>query len=247
MRSIAAAVDAGHIKFDGEAAKSCMDEISQAGCTFTAFPRHDVCQDVFVGLVAVGGSCVISDECVGGGDCLASDSTCDRSVSCCPGTCEPGHTKVALGAHCRSTLDCDDDAYCTSTTQVCTALATSEGAACDDLFGCTGDLLCNVDAQTQQYTTCYRPAARGAACVASSFLPCADERDYCDPTTNTCAALPGVGQACGTGAACVAYATCSNSTCTARPTTGEACADSCVGDLQCANSTCALPQALTCM
>jgi hypothetical protein len=256
--TISAAVTSKQVKYDENLAGDCVSEAAATTCSFTGFQTNpnDPCAKMFTGLVAAGGACFISEECAGGGTCQPTDSTCDPSTTCCPGTCKAAPTPAAIGAACQSTSDCVTGAYCAQTTMKCTALVTASGGACDGIDGCVNPMICNYDFTTNKFTTCLTPAARNATCDPTTILGCIDERDYCDAGTKVCTPDVTTGTACGgaSGALCVGYDQCDQTSmkCVALATSGQACTvdsngfSNCIGSLQCTNATCQLPTAMTC-
>ena len=259
LMTMSAAVNSKQVKYDSGLAQKCLDQISSQGCAFTGFGLNkptDPCVAMFTGLVPTAGACFASGECAANGLCVPTSSTCDPTTTCCPGTCMAAPALVAIGGACQATSDCVKGAYCAQTSGQCTALVATAGSPCDGIDGCADPMVCNFDFTMNKFTTCYTPAARAATCDTNNFFPCADERDYCDTTTNKCTQDVATGQACNgaNGALCVGYDECNaSSMCTARPGVSGACMvdmfgfSDCLGNLACTNSTCQKPTALSCM
>jgi hypothetical protein len=251
-----AAVAAHQATYDAAHAGECETELKDWDCTNSYFPPADAdpCTQMFHGLVAAGGACFFSDECADGGTCTMS-TTCDPSAACCLGMCTAAPARVAIGQPCVDTSGCVEGAYCSTTTMMCTLIAPAAGAACSSYDGCAPPLQCGYDLTTGKYTTCFRPAARGATCDPTQFFACDDYRDYCDQTTSKCTPLLATNATCGgsNGASCVYYDMCANTACVSRPGVGQACAldangiANCLGGLACTNGTCQLPAEPTCM
>ncbi len=252
--TLVAAVNAKTVKYDGEAAASCVDSVASTSCAFSGFYLKDPCAKVFTGTVATGGACFINEECAGVGSvCNQTDPNCDASTTCCPGTCAAGATKMPVGGHCTGSADCQDGLYCSTATSVCKTPVAQSGAACDELDGCADPMYCNGDFAAMPFTgTCAKAPGRNATCNIKDLLPCADERDYCDHNTTKCTQNVSVGATCDTmgtttGATCVGFAYCNNGSCAAEPKAGSTCdamnGPNCLGGLSCTNSTCALPPA----
>ena len=256
--TIFADVDAGVIKYDAAAAQACLD-LSKATCSFAGLhtaPEPNPCDQILTGTVGTGGACVIDQECAGHASCTQTDSACDRSTTCCPGTCgmtQPATTVVALGGMCDDqALRCATTAYCKmgsgSGQGTCTALITGAGTACDSFYACANPLYCNIDISGGGApATCKAPAASNATCVTTEFIACGDSRDYCDPTMLKCVRRAAVGAACPNGVECVGYASCQSAVCVAQPKLGETCVVdgplSCLGNASCVTGTCQLPPA----
>ena len=255
--SVQAGVEDGTIKYDSGAAADCASSFGNTSCNFPGFHQKDPCDDVFQGTVPTGGACVIDLQCANNGNCVYPNN-CDPDVMCCTGTCMGGtmRTESAIGGPCSDELHfCGTNAYCKSPTNgpgVCTALVTNEGAACDELDACSNPMYCNLNFQTGM-GTCKKAAASKAACSRMDLIPCADLRDFCDPTSLTCIRDIAVGGACGPGIQCVGYSSCINGTCVADiPLNGACVADTgadCAVDLECIAGKCQLPPVtgMTCM
>ncbi|HTR55756.1 MAG TPA: hypothetical protein VMJ10_34000 [Kofleriaceae bacterium] len=255
-RTMVAAVTAKRATYDEGLGGDCVTEIENQGCAFTGFQAaaNDPCIAMFKGKVAAGGSCFEQPECADQGTCNYTDDTCDPSTACCTGSCVAASAKAPIGATCSTTADCVTGTYCGFTSMTCTALATTENTACDGFDGCANPMLCNYDFTTNTFTNCYTPAARNAACNPNLFIPCADDRDYCDTTTMTCTQNVAQGAGCqgSNGAQCVGFDECVNAFCAARPSVQQACTvqqtgfSDCLGTLACTNSTCAQPTFMSC-
>ncbi len=235
-----AEVKAKSIVYDAEAAARWIDYVASLSCdtTYVTDP-NDPSSQVFSGTVAVGGACLVSEQCSGvGSTCSPADPSCNASISCCPGTCTPGPTKQPLGGTCGATIDCAASLYCSDSMSRCTQIVTAEGATCEGFDACAPPLFCNYDPGTQT-GTCYTPPPTNATCDPMMALPCADERDYCDPSSLKCTRDAPVNAACSQNIYCVAYADCMNGNCVARPKAGETCmggGPTCLGDLQCSSA-----------
>lgn len=82
--AVQAAVDAGKIEFDADAAASCIAFGEGLSCPdfwgnlFEDMPASPAsCDTAFVGKVAIGGACTTSLECAG------ADTTCDDTTNTC--------------------------------------------------------------------------------------------------------------------------------------------------------------------
>jgi hypothetical protein len=246
--TLIAAVDAGKVRYDGNAARTCLNHYPTTTCSFSAFLNPDPsCAATFTGTVAMGGTCAINQECANQAPCTYTPM-CSPSTMCCMGTC--GAPPGQVGAPCNATGNspCATGLYCsTSKANTCQQHIAMAGATCDAGQSCAGPLVC--DFCTGRTNTCVMPPATGATCTPMTGIGCADLRDYCDRTTMTCTRAVAVGQTCGGTnlVPCVGYAACSSGTCVARPTSGQACGaanqPACLGGLTCTGGTCQLPAA----
>ena len=81
-----AAIGRGTATYDPAAARSCVDEISNAGCDILDTASPEVCADVLVGTIELGGRCVIDEECAGNAlcadtDCVGGEGICTMQSS----------------------------------------------------------------------------------------------------------------------------------------------------------------------
>jgi hypothetical protein len=159
------AVDAKRLAFDSAAAQKCLDAAKAQGCTLDRqLAVSSSCQDLFKPLVAVGGACKSSGECV--------DGWCDQGPNGnpgCAGTCK-ANTPTGMACdtsepHCRTTD------YCDSTTKVCTVRAAA-GAVCGTSPRCQRGLFCkgwDPTATPEVKGTCKGPGAVGETCEIFFF------------------------------------------------------------------------------
>jgi len=204
-QAVVAAVKRGTMTFDGTLATQCLSELG-VDCTNQDPP---ICEQVFQGRVAAGGSCVLDGECMGGGPCMKPQDCTD---SCCAGTCGPA--KLPVGGDCSQDISlCARGSHCESP-GTCVAdvpvPAPATGASCDP----TGSAAC---ARSDDYCdaaamkcTWRRPV--GAACATSN--ECLDEA-FCG-SNGACVARAGVGAACGgaSGTQCLSLLDCESGVCT---------------------------------
>jgi hypothetical protein len=254
FQSILAAIDKGTITYDEDKAGDCIDLYRDQSCEFTGF--HDsvdtsVCDQVFTGTVALGGACMISEECAGTGACSPTDTSCDPETACCPGTCVAGDGGDLIsqeGGPCNDDMHtCDSALYCSAASSdvpgTCAQPIAGEGSACTDVDSCANPMYCDVFSDTP---TCVRPPSTGETCDPQALLVCADSRDYCDATMK-CARAGDAGATCASDDECLSYASCINGACVAQGGPGATCGGAsdpdCAGDLECTNGTCALPPA----
>lgn len=249
LLTLQANVAASRVTYDPAKAATCLAAIRTGPCTVAASVAQAAssssCDGVFVGTIAAGGSCFISEECTGTSLCILG-APC--TAACCMGTCT---APVASGASC-ATAPCEGGTYCrqiNTTTVRCTPEAATEGAPCDGSNPCKPPLFCAVDAGGMTASCVKSLPASGAACNA--FTGCDDQlQDYCN-AQNVCAKRVAVGQPCIAATEtlpdnCVWYAYCNAGVCKAFGAPGEACLSDAEGNSNCLGSqVCAAP-GMTC-
>ncbi len=243
-----AAIDAGTLEYDPNAAADCLDDLRDAACDAPGV-RGTACDDVFRGTVAAGGACRSHEECAGDafcdvdascpGECRArggagascdDDDACMASLECIDGSCT---TPLTIGDAC----DEDNDACGGLSTCIagrCTTIQNNLTAAIDASCDPEAGMLCEAGAscvltgidpgtRTPQWR-CVGPSNSGGSCNLGFPDPCPDDQ-YCDadPETTlmfegTCQPLPSVGEACRDG--------------------GNFAARECEGDLVCSDGVC---------
>jgi len=166
-----AAIDDGRVSYDGLKAKECLDAMNSATCEELARGDQDeVCAQVTVGKIELGGDCTFSDECAG-------DNTFCYIADQCPGTCTElipeGGDCSQEGAVCESELQCLDG-KCVKPASVGEACSHTDGPNCDDFLFCVG-----ADDQAGQPGTCKTMdevfvAQEGASCDMDGLLLCAE-------------------------------------------------------------------------
>lgn len=187
----AAGVAAGRLAFDGVKAKACVDALNAYRPLDCWGPAADfeadlerllvTCDGVLAANVAVGGACVLAEECVNG--------FCGADGETCPGVCRPNRRG---GEECSGSEPCVEGLACVG--QRCVAIA-SEGGACTASAGCGPALWC-------QDGRCAKALVEGDACdPAASHC---DPATYCHPAPNTnpggrCQARVAAGGACRIG------------------------------------------------
>jgi hypothetical protein len=233
---------AGKVKYDGEAAASCLAAYGSLGCSASAAgpaspSLNETCSHVFTGTIANGGACLIDEEC--------ASQSCDLSTcggaACCLGACQ---AQIALGGGCSAVgAACVQGTFCkvgSSGGAICTA-PLALGQACDGASDrCAPGTFC-LGTSTGASTTCATLPAEGASCPSGV---CDSPADYCDVVSRTCVPRIAVGGACPSTVGCLTYATCdpNASTCVLHRAAGTACTQSsdCISDY-CPNGTCATP------
>ena len=171
--SLAAAIEAGKVKYDGTKLAQCYATFGDRSCDRTTEDGRglglngDACDGAITGTVADGGACAIDEECLSR-SCTVP--TCPDA--CCQGTCDPSVASTGpapLGGACETTSDCASGGYCA--TGVCTALLAA-GATCAGTTECAYGLGC---AGTPR--TCKQLPTVGQACPDGQ---CRDAGTYCD-------------------------------------------------------------------
>jgi hypothetical protein len=228
--SIAAAISAGKIHYDGAQAQDCVTQTSQLSCDTTAHDAHvtpAACDQMFAGTVAGGTSCSLDEECASG--------TCDLPASCpdfgcCVGSCRPTQAAAGPGGSCARITDCKSGLVCGGDDTCHTPGAM--GATCAIDRECTDNLAC-VGGSASTAGTCQPLPKLGEACP---FFRCADANLRCDSTTTRCVAFGLPGDPCPTGSECGFNFECNTTTmlCEPFPTLGMACDGNCQGESYCA-------------
>jgi len=255
-------VSSGKIKYDGDAAASCLNGLDSSktyeSCSITdsaTTVSPKACAGTFKGTVATGGACVINDECVSGA-CDASACT-NNTALCCAGTCLPTAAQdIPVGGDCSAAAaQCVSSAYCklpqNGGPPACAARL-AVGAACDALNGldqCVSGALClflQPPTSAASVGACGRLPTQGQACNAN--VPCDSYGLFCDQASSTCLPRIALGGACDPkNDGCVLYASCNPATlkCAAAGKPGEACDANvglpCLGDLNCTGAVCVPP------
>jgi hypothetical protein len=243
--SLAAAVAAHKIDFDGQRAKQCVDAIARQSCDASA---HDVrvppaaCTDMLAGRIAGGGGCSFDAECASG-TCTLPDIC--PTTGCCTGTCRPAQAPAQPGAPCAKARDCVAGAVC-GEDDLCHTPANA-GESCNNDHDC-GDGLGCINPLSTMPGTCRALPHQGEPCP---YLRCADEGLRCDDAhSHQCVpvGLPGApgpdGSECAEGLECEL----TTHMCREYPTLGMPCTSRCAADSFCSQSdpsagTCVAPQA----
>ena len=192
-----ATAKAGKARYDGTAARACLDAIKNIACRDTT-GGPAACDQVFTGTVPDGGRCISDAACLRGSFCApptSADTPCD-------GICTAAGTMCNSDSQCGSGRVCDQS-MATTTSQGGCATPTAPGAAgqpCGTNNRCTPGFFCSSTG------TCMAPAHAGEACTgARNGFSCA-EGLLCiasgDGTSSTCVAVAAKGDTCTTGAEC---------------------------------------------
>jgi hypothetical protein len=179
MQEMQAAVDAGRIAYDGQAARACMNILKSSDCADieNIFGEGaEECEMVFTGLVSTGGECYDGDECTSG-------HYCDETLEKCPGECV---AYKQIDESCEYD-ECDPDvAECSWQLNICVELG-DVGDSCEDVW-CKEGLECDYESYPQ---VCFEPGSAGDSCEfidhCSGVLFCID---------GVCTGPAGQGQTC---------------------------------------------------
>jgi hypothetical protein len=127
---LVSSVEAGLVAVDSSQLDTCLDDIENLGCDVRSHRLPASCELTFTGLVELGESCTIHEDCSGA-------AFCDKGMlATCPGTC------VALQGEGASCLD-SDDSQCEDGL-VCPSSQTDRATECgplgllDDACGVAG-------------------------------------------------------------------------------------------------------------
>ena len=156
-----AAVKRGTLAYDSAMARRCLDQVT-TDCAILPDVPNNPCDEIFKGQVAVGGDCLLDDECAGGGACEIP--SCPSA--CCPGTCaSTKQAPVPLGGSCgASGADCVSGAACLD--GIC-APPRAVGAACQGAWR-----ECAAPLASRGRTTGAAESTSGATPPAERAFPC---------------------------------------------------------------------------
>ena len=211
-----AAVKAGHILYNGNNAKTCLDGFADATCDKTDESGRaptPACDSLFRGAVDADGTCFQDAECISG-DCqiLVADQTC--AMGKCVGNTPPVPMELPhQGESCASLGRCSPNLVCSNTTATCEPLHAA-GMSCTTNADCMYGLGC-----TGAPRTCKALPTTGQPCPD---FDCRDEGTHC---ATTCVAVGLIGATCSNSSDCSSYYVCdfATSKCKRGPITGEAC------------------------
>jgi hypothetical protein len=239
--SVAAAIGAQKVTYDGTRAKQCIDALSKQSCDLSA---HDsriqpaVCAAMFNGTLAGGAACSINIECASG--TCELPMTCPEA-GCCVGACRASQAPDKVGGACAKDHDCANGLVCAGD-MTCHALAKATEDCTND-HECADGLGC-INPLATMPGTCRALPHLGEPCP---YLRCADENLRCDEaSTHSCVLLGLTGATCATSTECSPYLACdlNTHTCQELPTLGMTCVGSCQGESFCGpTGTCIAPQA----
>jgi hypothetical protein len=236
-------VAAGRVLYDGHKARACFDMVAQLDeCSITArvslYPEYNpICRDIFVGTVPPGGACFLDAECDSG---LCELSPCVNA--CCVGVCRARPAPGPLNGPCAVAAGsylCAEGTVCNGAILTC-VIAGGEGATCSSTTGCAFPYFCKRPDSAVDSGICSRLSRRGEACATDEFPSCDDPRDYCDPGSRICVALPTAGQSCidaNPSGTCAPGTSCVDGMCAPLRRTGDTCGATvgwnCLGTLTC--------------
>jgi hypothetical protein len=224
--SIAAALDAHKVKYDGVKAHDCIQEVAEQSCDLSTLDGRSLpaaCSAAFIGSLAGGEACALDAECASG--TCEQRQDCPES-GCCFSACRPTQSPQAEGGSCAKDRDCQAGLIC-GTAQRCQKPAAA-GADCNSDHECDDGLGC-INPLSTMPGTCRPLPHLGEACP---YLRCADEDLRCDDAgTHTCVALGLPGAPCASAFDCSPYMECNptSHTCQALPSLGMSCATACQG------------------
>jgi hypothetical protein len=222
-------IDQGVVVYDGANASPCFAAIAALPCTIPNFSNASTkvaCEPVLRGTLPLQAACVQGLECTSG--------NCEKTsgcTGCCLGACAAPKAKGTPGTTCKSSLECEEAAYCDLSTgstgpYVCQPRL-AMGAACTLSIACPIGAECAGIAGSR---TCQTQPANGEPC-AKAGPKCYSLGAYCDATTLRCKPGNQPGEPCPATAAtvtsnsgCALYTRCQAGTCQAVPGLGEACA-----------------------
>lgn len=169
-----AAVESGHVQYDGTKVSACLAAFNGIGCGFETQRvfTSDACNAVLEGDVELGGECALDEECKGA-------AFCKREGESCPGTCS---ALLEAGDACTEDDDCADGLTCPKATGRCVAPG-HLGEACGRVTDapCSAGLVCiGADNAAAQSGECSEPeelyaAQLGEACDLENAVFCDDE------------------------------------------------------------------------
>lgn len=212
-----AAVKAGHMLYNGNNAKTCLDSFANATCDKTDEAGRVLpyaCDQLFRGTVDADGECFEDAECISG-DCqiLVADAEC--AAGKCVGNTPPPEPMLARNGESCQLVGCVAGSLCNTTTFLCEPLH-GAGMSCVTTSDCAYGLGC----AGGSVRTCKALPAIGQPCPEGE---CRDDGARC--TTSGCVAVGLPGATCNSSSECSSYYTCDFSTmkCKSLPVTGEAC------------------------
>jgi hypothetical protein len=223
--SLAGAIAAGKVGYDGERAKECVDALARLSCDVTARDAHlgpAACAEMFTGTLAGGETCSIDAEC--------RSATCELPalcppMGCCVGTCRAVAAPAPAGGACAKDHECGDGLVC-GRDRSCRAPARA-GEDCGGDREC-GDGLGCIGALSTMPGTCRPLPHRGEPCP---YRRCADLDLRCDEA-GTCVPVGLPGDPCPTSTECSPNLACdaATQTCREHPTLGMPCTGVCGGE-----------------
>jgi hypothetical protein len=187
------------------AGAACVDDEQ---CASEFCKKGDNACGACAALVAIGGVCSPTEQCVKGADCRdgkcvaeirnAAGGSCDASKSeyCqsglfCDFTTKTCKAPGAVGAACSSSAPCQRDLSCDATSKTCVkATLAAEGQACSGTVRCQSGLVCDPSAAKCAKLTIVAP---GGDC-SGLLTKCGT--GSCNEATNKCPTVIPDGAAC---------------------------------------------------
>lgn len=158
-------VDKGRVKYYGNKAQACLDEVAGSSCDLLSQRAPESCETTMVGTVAEGEDCELDEECEGEQYCKMSDA--------CPGKCA---SLEQAGATCSGDGDCVSGLTCGQTGR-CVAPAQAGEACKQGEPDCVAGYICLGDSEAEKTPgTCIE--------IESAFAGAAG--DDCALATNLC-------------------------------------------------------------
>jgi len=226
--AIVAAAQAGKARYDGAAARGCLDAVKGLACgpgLNAPALLSGACGSVFTGTLADGDRCISDLQCGTHSYCAVADNTscdgtctpatpacnsdrqcasgqaCDQAMptSTSLGTCAPAVPPGAAGQPCGTSGRCQTGLVCAAGTCVALAQAGAPCAGGNPFQACAAGLVC----ATSQ--TCMAPAMKGETC--QDRLQCGGmfSSIICDDTSQTCVDWAAGGPCSGDGCPYTAF------------------------------------------
>lgn len=238
----------GRVTFNAEALDACLTAYAAPEDTcatyVTELPWAEACKEqAFVGAVASGGACFFDHDCAGAPESAecGPDQKCvalpTGGAPCPTGACAAGffcgttqtcQAKLAEGATCTSTAQCQTDLFCDTTatpTPTCTARQPA-GSSCTSNAGCeSGECVPGRCMGSTQ--ACYNDTQCSAHCANSSAFcsigfdyTCNTAPGHCDTITTTACSGSTADSQCvnaGAGTTCIFEVSCVPGDCIGDP------------------------------
>jgi hypothetical protein len=215
--TLAASVSAGRLAYSQSQADACLAYLNSSTCAVGGQPSaapFPACNQVFVGQVPNGNSCVMDCECANGYCAIGT---------VCPGSCA---AFLAVGASCgaaRTTAACGPGNFCAwnGSDHVC-AVSTPPGGAgesCSNGSSCATGYYCHSG-------VCTPVVAEGGVCTMPPFLTTECAAGLACGSDSRCHPIAGLGQSCATSTCAIGfYCSAASHTCATPPTLGQDCSD----------------------
>lgn len=224
-----AAIEAGRVVYDGDAARECIEGTEALGCEWDVSNRAD-CEAAFQGQIPEGEACSFDGECRTKNCVLPAG--CEDS--CCMGLC--GRGSAVVDKACGDGISCVEGAYCDKTSSTCRPRK-GEGSLCDSDSSCQPHMYCDDDAPDP--AVCRLLPYEGESCPD---YDCALRNNDCirqEDDTYVCVPVFDIGHACTSASQCPGYADCVDHVCVELGHTGDSCGfGDCVFPLSCIDGTC---------